>query len=125
MAEQSLATDPASAGKTLAEQRENPKYWVDTITEQVKLYTEWNTKVDNIEHYLYSAQRLSADAREREMAVAWANSEVLKPAVYINPPVPAVASRYKDRKPLVRHCAEIIERSRRPASTWKKYTKAC
>ena len=41
----------------------------------------------------------------------WANTEVLKPSVYARPPIPQVSRRFKDRDPVGRLAAEILERN--------------
>lgn len=106
----SLATEPSAEGDTLKEARFSPTYWWDAVSEQVDNYDDWNETVDNIMKQVYSAERLGHSDREREMQISWANSEVLKPAIYTSSPIPAVISRHKDRKPLVQHGAEILER---------------
>jgi hypothetical protein len=105
-----LATDVSQA-ETLQEMRQTAKYWNDAIKEQLDSYQSWNEMVDNIGRHTYSAERLSSSEREREMQIAWANSEVLKPTIYSRTPVPAVVTRHKDKRPLIKHTAEIIERS--------------
>lgn len=108
---QSEATSPDDTSKPLEMRRRDAAYWIGAIKEQENKYAEWNDSVDRMQKHSYSAQRLRSDSRYREMQIAWANAEVLKPAIYTNPPVPAVVARFKDRKAMARHAAEIMERS--------------
>lgn len=107
------ATKPGETNndKPLAERRLDAGYWSDTIRERERTLEEWNDKVDNILKRVYSMTHLASNTRKREMQIAWANFEVVKPAIYVNPPSPVVVSRYKDRKPLTRHGSEILERA--------------
>jgi phosphoglycolate phosphatase-like HAD superfamily hydrolase len=105
-----LATDAASV-ETLHEMRQTAKYWNDAVKEQVDSYQGWNEMVDGIGNHTYSGDRLAGSEREREMQIAWANSEVIKPTVYSRAPTPAVIARHKDKRPLIKHTAEMMERA--------------
>jgi hypothetical protein len=49
--------------------------------------------------------------KERRFALLWANVEVLKPTVYARDPVPRVFRRFRDRDPVGRVAATLLERT--------------
>lgn len=107
--EDNLATD---------EQKEDPfvdlrssKPWMEAIDESIKYFKLYNDKCDNISKLYADLKKMSGVNAEREMQIFWANLEVLKPSIYSRPPVPVVASRFKDRKEINKHASEILERS--------------
>tara|TARA_R100001143_G_C3360213_1_gene134985 strand:+ start:6796 stop:9144 length:2349 start_codon:yes stop_codon:yes gene_type:complete len=55
--------------------------------------------------------------QDAEMDLFWSSSEVLKPAVYAKPPVPAIAPIFNDTGALKATTAEVLERS--AVSTFK------
>lgn len=59
---------------------------------------------------LYARQSDEADGKKK-YAMLWANTEVLKPSIYARPPVPQVSRRYKDKDPVGRLAAELLERA--------------
>jgi len=87
------------------------KPWLDAIKESDKYFSTYHDKCDNIGKLYADLKSLTGANTERQMQVFWANLEVLKPSIYSRTPVPVVASRFKDRKEINRHAAEILERS--------------
>lgn len=92
------------------EKLRSSKPWLDAIADYERSMSKWNDKCDNIEKAYANLEKLSGANAEREMQVFWANLEVLKPSFYARPPVPVVGPRFKDRKPLIRHASELLER---------------
>lgn len=86
------------------------KPWLDAIQESEKYFQTYHDKCDNIAKLYADLKELSGTNTERQMQIFWANLEVLKPSIYSRAPVPVVASRFKDRKEINRHAAEILER---------------
>ncbi len=89
----------------------NSKPWLEAIKESEKYFQSYQDKCDNIDKLYADLKKMSESNVDREMQIFWANLEVLKPAIYSRPPVPVVTAKFKDRKPIVRHSAEILERS--------------
>lgn len=85
------------------------KPWLKYLKEaEDREYHETCDKVDE----LYSGLRkLTANRRDRQYQIFYANLEVKKPSLYSRPPVAVVSSRFKDRKPLPRRAADILERA--------------
>lgn len=109
-----MAIEPKDAA---AETDEDPfkdlrtsKPWNDMVDEHDRTFRSWHEKIERIEKLHADLEKLSAGGVDRQMQIFWANLEVLKPAVYSRPPVPVVSAKFKDRKELVRHGAEILER---------------
>jgi hypothetical protein len=87
------------------------KPWLKLITDAEKRFATWQDKCDNVEKQYANMERLASTARDRQFQIFWANIEVVKPAIYARPPIPVVTPRFKDRKPLNRAAAEVLERS--------------
>lgn len=88
--------------------------WLEAIKESEKYFSEYNDKCDKIDELYANLKKLSNGSAERQMQIFWANLEVLKPSIYARAPVPVVAARFKGKskkKELLRHSAEILERS--------------
>jgi hypothetical protein len=102
--------EEAAAVDLLEEYRDAGK-WLEMLEESEKTFQPWQEKCTNIEKQYADLERLGSDGRDREMQMFWANMEVMKPSILARPPVPVVAARFKDRKPIKRHGAEILERS--------------
>lgn len=84
--------------------------WLDLISEAEKKFRLYQDKMDNIDKVYANLKELAEGAGDREFQIFWANLEVLKPAIYSRPPVPAVTPRFKDRKDLPNKASELLER---------------
>ena len=90
--------------------------WLAEIAAYEKTFETWSTRVPKIvKRYrdeLKASSRLSseADEQQRTFNVLWANVSTLQPALYSRSPVPEVGRRWKDRDPIARAAAEILER---------------
>lgn len=93
-----------------AAEPKSSKLWLDKITEAERIFRTYQDKADSIDKLYANLERLSKTERDREFQLFWANIEVLKPSTYSRPPVPVVVPLFKDRKPLVRTTAELLER---------------
>lgn len=92
----------------------NPKdarAWLAQIKAAEEAFDDYQTRADNIDRLYSSLQQLATDARDRQFQLFWANIQVLGPSVYARPPVPVVVPKFKDRRPLYRVSAELLERS--------------
>ncbi len=87
------------------------KPWLEAIKDYKKSMDGYDDSCDKIDKHYASLKEIGGASRERQMQIFWANLEVLKPAIYSRPPVPVVTARFKDKKPIVRHAAEVLERS--------------
>lgn len=84
------------------------KYWREVERYKAAM-SAWTEEGENIESLYLSEAETRATARK--FALLWANVEVMKPALYSKLPAVVCGRRYKDRKPVVRIAAELIERA--------------
>lgn len=108
---QDIATDATDQNEDPYADMRNSKPWLQEIKESEKYFQSYQDKCDNIDKLYADLAKMGKASAEREMQIFWANLEVLKPAIYSRPPVPVVTARFKDRKPIIRHASEILERS--------------
>ena len=85
------------------------RYWLAEIKRAEKYFEKWFTKSDKLMK-LYRHESVE-EFDKRRFAMLWANTEVLKPAVYARPPIPQVSRRFKDKDPVGRFASELLERS--------------
>lgn len=87
------------------------KPWLQLLDESEKVFQTYQDKCDNIDKQYADLERLSNVARDRQMQLFWANVQVIAPSIYSRPPVPVVVPRFKDKKPVPRCAAELLERT--------------
>lgn len=82
-----------------------------------KEFDRWFHRCEQIDRVYSGLQSLSGIAltelvvTDREYDLFWASMEVIKPSIYSRPPVPVVVTKFKDRTPVKRITAELLERS--------------
>jgi len=103
-----LATDSTEDPYT---EMRSAKPWLADIDNYEKSVTKYNDTSDKIDDLYANLENMASINQEREFQIFWANLEVLKPSIYSRPPVPVVATRFKDRKEVNRHASEILERT--------------
>jgi len=84
------------------------QYWRE-IERYRRATSSWHEEGEQIERLYLDEDRTQNSARR--FALLWANVETLKPAVYAKPPVVMCSRRYKDRDPIARIAAELMERA--------------
>ena len=84
--------------------------WLSMLDASDKAFKDYQDKCDNIDKLYANMSRLASSSREREFQLFWANIQVLGPSIYSRPPVPVVVPRFKDRRPIARTSAEVLER---------------
>ena len=89
--------------------------WLNLLEESEQAFEDWNTHCDNLDRLYANLERLSIAVsgrmiRDKEYQIFWANAEVIKPAIYANPPVPVVVPKFKDRRPVYQQASEVMER---------------
>jgi hypothetical protein len=72
---------------------------------------EYHEVCDNLDDLYSSLRKLTKNRGDRQYQMLWANLEVQRPSIYSRPPTPVVTSKFKDRKPLPRKAADILERA--------------
>lgn len=87
------------------------KPYLDMIVQAEKAFSTWQDKADSIDKIYADLERQANPNRDRQMAVFWANIQVLAPSIYSRPPVPVVVPRFRDRDPVKNKASEILERA--------------
>ena len=90
---------------------ESSARWLAMLKDAEKADAFYHDKVDSIDRLYSDLQKLANRAGDRQLQILWANLEVMKPTVYSQQPNPVATPRFKDRKPLPRKAADVIERA--------------
>jgi hypothetical protein len=86
-------------------------YWMRQINRYEKKFESWKTRVSKIVRLYKRQSEHEGDRASRRYAMLWANTEILKPAVYGQPPTPVVVRRFKQKDPMARFASEVLERA--------------
>lgn len=82
--------------------------WHTEIDRYWRASTRWREQAEKITK-LYLQQYRAAEA-QRRFAILWANVRTMQPAVYARPPKIVVSRRHRDRDPVARKAADVLER---------------
>lgn len=98
----------AAQGQERATPADLKRYWreVDRYEKSAK---DWHAKGDKIVKR-YLDEDHADTGGERRFALLWANVETLRPSIYSRTPVCLVERRYRDKDPIGRVAADIMER---------------
>lgn len=92
-----------------AEFPRDAKPWLAMLKEAEDRDRKYHERCDKIDGMYARATSLDT-SNDREFQVFWANMEVLGPTIYSRPPQPDVAPRFKDRDPVKRAAADMLQR---------------
>ncbi|MDE0058684.1 MAG: hypothetical protein OXP07_11225 [Defluviicoccus sp.] len=84
------------------------RHWRGEIDRAGRAERDWMGRADKV------VERYRAEKRQsgrRQVNILWANTEILKPAVYSQTPAPDVRRRYLDDDPVGREAALVLERA--------------
>lgn len=84
-------------------------YWRE-VERYNRATSDWKTDGEQIEE-IYLDDNRTASSNTRKFALLWANVQTLQPAVYTKVPTVLCSRRFKDRDPVARVAAELIERA--------------
>jgi len=102
-----VAPKAESTGADKVDQMQD--YWKKELSRAEKHFSQFWSKGDKL--YKMFAKQGGENDSKRQFAMLWANTEVLKPSIYARPPIPQVSRRYRDKDPVGRLAAEILERA--------------
>jgi hypothetical protein len=85
------------------------KPWLKLLSDAEE--RDYHDVCDDIDKLYANLRKLKATRAERQYQIFWANEEVRRPSIYSRPPVPVATSRFRDRKPLPRKAADVLERA--------------
>ena len=88
---------------------EGSSRWLSLIKEAREEFEVFDTVAERAEAEY--AELSGAHRSDKSLRLFWANMEVIRPSIYARPPVPVVAPRFSDRKPLHRETARVLERA--------------
>jgi hypothetical protein len=105
---------PESPAEEAAEQDgkkyKSSKSWLEAIDQAEKAFSDYQSKADNVDKAYADLSNLAQIDRERQFQLFWANIQVIGPSIYARPPIPVVVPAFKERRPLPRTAAEVLER---------------
>lgn len=84
--------------------------WLAAIEQRRNREKSWRKNADKVIDR-YRDARTDMDKQLAKFSILWANTEVLKPAIFNRMPVPDVRRRYLTRDPVARTAAMILERA--------------
>jgi len=97
------------------EGRRLAKHWMTQIDQlrDNSEYKRWAKRGDTIEkRYRDERNRVDEEGQRRYNSL-WSNTEILRPALYGRQPLPVVERRFRDRDPIGRNAASMLERALR------------
>lgn len=92
-------------------ERGESAYWLALIEDGERVFRDWQDASDNIDKAYGQLYELRSLARDREFQLFWSNIQVMGPSIYARAPIPVVAPKFKDRRPLYRTASETLERA--------------
>ncbi len=93
----------------LSASEKSQAYWLAEVKRAERHFEKWIEKGNKLLR-LYRKQR-EAESTIRQFSMLWANTEVMKPAIYARRPIPQVSRRFRDRDPVGRTASELLERA--------------
>ena len=97
--------------------RKSAAPYLEAIKGYRKEFDRWFHRCEQIDRVYSGQQSLSGITLtevanvDREYDLFWASMEIIKPSIYSRPPVPVVTTKFKDRSPVKRVTAELLERA--------------
>ena len=83
------------------------RYWLDRLAHADRHERAWRRRAARV----VARYRDERERERRRVNILWSNTEILKPALYSQTPVPEVRRRFPDADPAGREAAEAIERA--------------
>lgn len=108
--------DPLAGADGGAKSSRIAKYWLDQIniikdTPEVRNWINRGQKIEK--RYRDERKHSEEGGHVRRYSSLWSNVEILKPALYGKSPIPIAERRFKDKDPVGRAAADILERALR------------
>lgn len=107
-AEQQIA-QPDDLEKQATNRKELARQWNAEIATAERQHAKWQERAKKVEK-TYNDERDLSTGRARKFNILWSNVETQRPAVYMQTPKCRAVRRYRDRDPLARFCAMLLER---------------
>lgn len=97
------------AAQTAQDRRAGP--WLALLDDAARVFGEYERRAERIDRLYANLAAYAEHGLDRELQIFWANIEVLRPITYSRAPAPVVTPRFRDRRPLPRAAADIVERA--------------
>jgi len=107
--------DPLAGPQGADEGKRLAKFW-DTQLTKIKddsRHKRWLKRCQSIEKRYRDERTRTDEEGQRRCNILWTNIEILTPAIYAKCPVPMVERRFRDKDPVGRGAAQILERGLR------------
>lgn len=119
--------DPLAGKQGGDESRRLAKYWLDQIdvvldSAEMKRHLKRGDQI--IKRYRDERERTSNEDGQRRYSALWSNTQIMLPALYGKEPLPVCERRFKDKDPVGRNAASILERALRNEIEICGYNKA-
>lgn len=110
-----LDLDELAGPKGGEKSRRLAKHWLDQITavKDNPEYKRWVKRADTIQKRYRDERNRTDEEGQRRYNSLWSNVEIMLPALYGKTPLPVAERRFKDRDPVGRNAAQILERGLR------------
>lgn len=105
--------DPLAGKKGAEKSRRLAKYWLEQIGKVDAEQKNWIKRGIAIEKRYRDQRNRSEEEGQRRANYLWANTQIMYPALYGKCPLPIAERRFRDKDPIGRAAAQIIERSLR------------
>src|SRR5258708_21523469 len=109
----SLPSDPRCGPKGSPEGRRIAKYWLGQIKKVDDQQKRFVKRGRSIEKRYRDERSRSEEEGQRRANYLWANTQIIFPALYGKAPLPIAERRFRDKDPIGRAAAQIIERALR------------
>ncbi len=86
------------------------KRWLAELKLAEKNEDKWRKRGDKVMKR-YRDERSTAEEGQMKFNVLWSNTQTLMPALYMHTPKPQVSRRFKDKNPIAREVARVLERA--------------
>ena len=87
------------------------KFWLKQIGKSSREEEGWRTRAKKVLSIYKGSGGASGSDLDAQFNILWANTEVMRPALYSNTPRPEVRRRFHDKDPVAREVAKILERA--------------
>jgi hypothetical protein len=105
--------DPKSDEASRSKSQRLAAYWKEAIDSVKDGTRKYHKRADRIEQR-YRDERARVDEEsQRRYNMLWANTQVMRPAIYGKAPQPVCERRFRDKDPVGRQAAQMLERGLR------------
>ena len=105
--------DPAADQKTRDRSSRLAAYWKEAIDAYKDGNRKFVKRANRIEQRYRDERSRVDEESQRRYALLWSNTQVMLPAIYGKAPTPIAERRFRDKDPVGRQAAQMLERALR------------